>query len=108
MPSTKNALTYVREYFEEKAGESIADEELYDYLISKPLKRVEVTAPHRWWNDTFVATEIGGKMIGFCGAETTGDHSPRDVGWEFDAGSICYAEARIKTVTEYAPIHEDK
>jgi hypothetical protein len=58
---------------------------------------------HRWWNECFTVVEVGGMLIGFNDAETTGDESPYDRGWEFDPESICEveAEAVVTTTTIY-------
>jgi hypothetical protein len=58
----------------------------------------------RWWTDCFTVVNVDGMLIGFADAETTGDDSPRDRGWEFDQSTICEVEAFERTVTEYRPV----
>jgi hypothetical protein len=53
-----------------------------------------VDGEHRWWNDVFRVIDIDGTLIGCYGAQTTGDNSPRDVGWQFDWNSLCEVERR--------------
>lgn len=53
----------------------------------------------RWWIEYFSVVEIGGMFIGFWDAETTGDLSPTEAGWEFNSNSIVEVEPyEIKTV----------
>jgi len=54
---------------------------------------------HRWWNECFTVVDVDGLLIGFGDAETTGDDSPYDKGWEFDPDSICEVEAQTETIT---------
>jgi len=62
-----------------------------------------MVSERRWWFDDFVVVNLGDQIIGFYGASTTGDDSPKDLGWEFDEGSICWAE-RYEVVKEsYRP-----
>lgn len=58
----------------------------------------EVTSNRRWWNDTFNVAKYGDILIGFDYAETTGDDTPCEKGFEFDEDSVCYVEAVKKTV----------
>lgn len=62
----------------------------------------------RWWDDVFCVVSINGLEIGFMGARTTGDDSPRDRGWEFDPRTICEVEKHTETVvkTTYRPKKE--
>ena len=63
----------------------------------------------RHWADVFRVVEIEGVTIGYMGAETTGDDSPRDKGWELELDTICEARRVIKMieVTSYEPINEE-
>ena len=49
----------------------------------------------------FVVVEIDGMLIGFDDANTTGDKSPSDFGWEFDPSSICEVVAKEVVTTVY-------
>ena len=55
------------------------------------------------WNDVFKVVEIDGMFIGCDDAETTGDNTPNDVGFEFDPESIVEVEkvVEIKEVISY-------
>jgi len=57
----------------------------------------------RWWNEYTYVVEINGMLIGYRDAETTGDMSAQETGFEFDTGSIREYEAKEQTVTVYAP-----
>lgn len=58
--------------------------------------------PRRWWTDCFTVVDVGGMLIGFDDAKTTGDDSPTDKGWDFNPESICEVTAKevVKTVYE--------
>lgn len=58
---------------------------------------------HGGGNDVFNVVEIDGMLIGFDDAETTGDNSPSDVGFEFDPESIVEVEkiVEIKKVVSF-------
>ena len=58
----------------------------------------------RWWTDCFTVVDVGGMLIGFDDAKTTGDESAEDRGWEFDQESIC--EVRSKEVTTTTTVYE--
>ena len=60
----------------------------------------------RWWVDFFRVIDIDGMKIGFWDAETTGDDSASDKGWEFDPKTICEVveKTEIVTVTSYWPM----
>ena len=51
----------------------------------------------RWWEDRFTVVNLGGMLIGFMDAHTTGDNSPSDVGWEFDWSTVCEVEEKERT-----------
>lgn len=60
----------------------------------------------RWWTDCFTVVEVDGMLIGFADAKTTGDDSPRDVGWEFDPETICEVVAKEVVTTVYEPVQQ--
>jgi len=59
----------------------------------------EVTNSSRWWNDVFIVKEIDGMFIGYEDAETTGDSSASELGFEFDKETIEEYEVKTKTKT---------
>ena len=63
----------------------------------------EIVDTKRWWKVVFRVVEIDGMFIGFDDAETTGDNSPSDVGFEFNPESIVEVEkvVEIKQVVTY-------
>ena len=63
----------------------------------------EIVDTKRWWKVVFRVVEIDGMFIGFDDAETTGDNSPSDVGFEFNPESIVEVEkvVEIKHVVTY-------
>lgn len=64
----------------------------------------EVISSSRWWDNLFVVNKINGRLIGYEWANTTGDMSIWDTGWEFDEDSICFVEPYTVTKTYYKPI----
>lgn len=81
--------------------EDASDEGIIETIRDAPSKWSTVTCERRWWEDLFVVVEIDGMLIGFDDANTTGDNSPSDVGWEFDPSSICEVVAKTVTTTVY-------
>lgn len=63
----------------------------------------EEVGDRRWWIDTFNVTNLDGVLVGWFGCKATGDASPGDVGWKFDASDICEVEAYEVTETRYRP-----
>ena len=95
----------IRAYLENyniENGYGTSDEELIETLCEEEEVYRKPLTKHRWWTDIFVVVDVGGKLIGYDWAETTGDNSPQDVGWEFDQRSICEVKSRevVKTVYE--------
>lgn len=68
----------------------------------EPVHREEV-GHARWWNEYLYVVEIDGMFIGYKDAETTGDMSAHEVGYKFDATTICEMQAIEKTVVVYEP-----
>lgn len=60
----------------------------------------------RWWVTYFTVIQVNGMFIGFENAKTTGDDSPYDKGWEFDAKSICEVVAEQITTTIYKRVNQ--
>lgn len=89
---------------DEETGKPYFDN-LYD-LISESYDAIysEDLGDSRWWTNTFVVDEFDGKLIGFKWAETTGDDTPYEKGWEFDEDSICFVEPYDVTITKYRKI----
>lgn len=55
----------------------------------------------RWWQDEFVVVNLGGRLIAYWDATTTGDENAEEKGWKFDPDSIGDAEAYEHTETRY-------
>jgi hypothetical protein len=58
---------------------------------------------HRWWNQYTYVVKINGMFIMYRDAETTGDMSASETGYEFSSDSICECEPKERTIIEYAP-----
>jgi len=96
----ENIRKHVTDY-NEKHGFGATDDELIETIReSKEIWRGNYSE-HRWWQDCFIVVDIDGMKIGFWGAETTGDNSPEDTGWEFNPETICAVVEKTKTVTYY-------
>ena len=77
------------------------DNELLDLLRDYNALYEERISEHRWWNTFWYVIKMEDKYIGYVYAETTGDMSPREAGWEFDPDSICEMKPQIKTIVTY-------
>ncbi len=100
----ENVRSHVAQYCKKKGWatddatiiEAITD--IYPYLHR------EGVGNHRWWNDYFYVIEIDGMFIGYYDAETTGDMSAYESGFEFGSSSIHEVKAVEKTVIVYEPV----
>lgn len=80
------------------------EEDALEILLMSDYKVID-TDSRRWWNDVEVVAEFPTKnktyYIGWWDAQTTGDRSPEDVGWEFDSDTISfYEKEEVITKTE--------
>lgn len=93
--------------FNEENGWELGDNWLYETLTEYGEEvYCEDMGDRRWWRELFVVKKIGGMLIGFGSANTTGDESPIIMGWEFDEESICemVEKKETKIVTIYEKI----
>lgn len=91
----------IRKHLEEYCAENkwgVDDDTLIEILENSEIYSEKVD-DRRWWTDCFCVADVNGMLIGFSGAETTGDDSPRDKGWEFDMSSVCEVEKKTETKT---------
>lgn len=84
--------------YNKKHGWGTDDERIIETILEADILYKEVFNERRHWNDTFNVCKIGGLLIGYNWAETTGDMSAEEKGWEFEPESIC--EVVVKKVTE--------
>ena len=85
-------------------GDGTSDEDIIETIrYSKKVWQGDESS-RRWWTDCFSVVEVGGMLIGFGDAITTGDDSPRDKGWEFEPDTICEVIAKEVTTTVYEAI----
>ena len=85
----------------EKKGYEKNEESILDFLLYSAKEiHSEVTGSRRWWDEVFKVVDVDGTKIGYDWAETTGDDSARDKGWEFDPESVCFVEEETVTVTK--------
>jgi hypothetical protein len=100
----KEEIKKVIEAALEKKGHAKTDENIMDFLLySAKEVYCEVTDSRRWWDEVFRVVDVDGTKIGFDWANTTGDDSARDKGWEFDPESVCFVEEETVTKTIYKP-----
>ena len=93
----------VREYCRSRGWQD-DDLNVKEVLLYGDTVYTRIDGPHRWWNDVFRVVDVSGTLIGCWGAETTGDNSPYDVGWEFDWKSLCEVERREVVTVIYEPV----
>jgi len=87
--------------FAESKGWSTDEKTLVEVIVEANIVWRGNESSRRWWTDCFMVVEVNGMMIGFDGAITTGDDSPREKGWEFNPETICEVEPREVTTTTY-------
>lgn len=97
MVVTPTALEFVTEYVKKEYGTE-EDRVIFDLLQDNIIWSEDLHSS-RWWNNTFEVSNINGVLIGWNGANTTGDDRPQDKGWDFDKNSICYVESVTETIT---------
>ena len=84
------------------------DNELLEILRGFDVLHKELCDEHRHWNEYEYIIKIDDTYLRYIYAETTGDMSAWEAGYEFDPSSICEMEAITKTVTAYIIKKEDK
>jgi len=77
------------------------DNELLEVLYNFKILYKDSGDEHRHWVEHQYVVKVKDTYIGYCNAETTGDMSPWEVGYEFDPDSVCEMEPVQKTVTTY-------
>lgn len=82
----------IREYIISWVGKDLSDEDIEECILDLPTIFEGDPSYRRWWQDVFCVCKLGDMLIGYWGARTTGDDSPRDKGWEFDPSTICEVE----------------
>jgi len=87
-----------------RQGYGVSEDTLIETLFNANRVYEAQKGEHRWWTDVFVVAEVDGMLIGFLDAYTTGDNSPREIGWEFNPDSICEVAAKVITKTIYERI----
>lgn len=60
-------------------------DDIYDYLNGLRSLDTEVIDNLRWWNEIVKVVKVGNIFIKFKYAETTGDDSPFDKGYDLDS-----------------------
>ena len=84
-------------------GYGITDLDLIETLQEGPLLSRTETDSHRWWQEYEHVVSIGGVLIGFITAETTGDMTAKEAGFKFDLEGVQEMVETIKTLTVYIP-----
>lgn len=54
---------------------------------------------HRWWTICTQVYKVGEALIGLVIAETTGDRSPNECGWEYPEEDFLYAMKETTRIT---------
>lgn len=93
--------------YNKNKGYGTTDRDIVETIMESEIWRGEHDS-HRWWSTFFGVAKVDGMLIGFEGAETTGDESAEDKGWEFDEGSICEVEVVEVTTIVYKRHKEQK
>ena len=77
------------------------DNELLDILRDLKEVKEELIEKHRWWNEYEYIVKLGDTYIRYIYADTTGDMSPSEAGYDFNPDLICEMEQIEKTITTY-------
>jgi hypothetical protein len=91
---------YIEKYCSDNGFDCDDDNDIWETLLdSGSMVFQKETRSARWWNECFYVVDLAGRLIGFDWAETTGDESAKDKGFEPDVKSICNVEKTEKQVT---------
>ena len=82
------------------------EDEIIETIRDSDIIHKEDCGNSRWWKNTWCVVNIDGMLIGFEDAETTGDDSAQDKGWEFDPESIHEVKAETKEVVVTKTFYE--
>ena len=98
-----NAQRHIEEY-NKKNGWGISKENLEETITEcgKRLNKKEISR-HRWWTTYLYIVELDGMIIGYIDAETTGDDSAHDKGYE---DGVCDIH-EMKAVEKMVIVYED-
>jgi hypothetical protein len=98
--NNEQLIQHIKDYRKELGWECKDDADILETLqVSGAILYREGIEDRRWWKEVFYVVDIAGVSMGYSGAETTGDDSPYDKGWEFDTASICEVERKVETKT---------
>lgn len=92
-----NAIETLSAYCESKGWSPVNPSLLLEVLDNATCLNKE-TRNRRWWTDVTRVAEVNGVLYQYDSAETTGDESPSDKGWEFNPDSIRFVKATKKMV----------
>lgn len=90
-----NAIETLGAYCESKGWSPIGPR-LFLNVLNRAKCLEEQSSSRRWWTDVTRVVEVNGVLYQYDGAETTGDETPSEKGWEFDPSSICFVKATKK------------
>jgi hypothetical protein len=92
---------HVRAYNERCGCVDQTEQDIIDTIRDAKVIWSKMTSSRRWWDEEFCVVDIDGMLIGYDGADTTGDENATEKGWEFDPSSICEVIAQQVVKTEY-------
>lgn len=100
-----SALEHLKKYCIEK-GYEFSNDIVYEILSEANSVWCGEEDHRRWWADYTKVVEINGMLIGFDAAMSTGDMSPKDLGWVFDIDSVKEYTFKEETVVirKYFPV----
>lgn len=90
--------------YAEKNNWSTDDETLIEVLTEATKVYSKKISDSRWWYTEFVVVGIDGMLIGYEYARANRDENVRELGWDFDPGTICEVEAVQETITVYRKV----
>jgi len=100
---TEKIREHVRAY-NVREFKDASDESIIETILDARVIWSKMTTSRRWWDEEFRVVEIDGMLIGYDGADTTGDENAKEKGWEFSPASICEVVAQQVVKTEYVKV----
>ena len=96
-------IQYLKDY---SVSRGYAEKDFAELLTLERPIYTERVCERRHWDEYFYVAKVGNKYIGFEWAESTGDNSIWDLGWEFYPDTIVEVEPIQKLITIYNVVKE--
>lgn len=98
----ENVRQHVEEYCK-KQGWSIDIPTIIETIVEAERVYREELYQYPYWYEYLYVVQLDDMLIGYIDAESTGEFSPREMGYEINKASIREMRAVEKTTTVYEP-----